>query len=339
MRIGSWSAFAGAVLAVLGAAPAAADSILPVTFHAPVQAFWGPGGTAAAFDESGEAGVGIGGGSAGIGFRVDASTGTVSGSYGGSLGFSFDDVVSTGSFALPISFGGGAGSFATAFGASMDVYGFVRDVDAGFPVGEINLHVSAPPFPVGKSLATSTSFARNLGSAAAWSGSTNFDIAALDVPPVVSLIEFGPTFRVTQGSRFTPTGIDGTLVYTHRESGATFTAPFAAGGAPLVELGLPGWWDFALQSLTLRNAYSTGFDGAVGGYFDVVVFGRFDLTTANFDLFDVSPFSLGFGSLQIPGAFSIFAQDSADPVPEPATILLAGLGLGAAAWRRRRRGA
>jgi hypothetical protein len=336
MRIGFARALAVAWLAgaAVLAAPAAADSVHTLGFQAGTQSFWGPGGTAAAFDAGGEAAIQIGAIRAGVGFDVAASTGTVRGGYGGSLSFAFADTVGTGLLGIPVSFGGGAASFNTSFGASMDVFGFATG-DTGFPFGVIDIHISAPPFPLGNTLQTSRSpVTTGLGSAATWSGATNFDIPAVSVPLIA---EFGPTFKVTQGSSFTPTGIDGTMVYTHRETGTRYETAFSVGGVPVVDLGLEGWWDFSIEDLTLRNTFRTGFDGAIGGYVDVIILGRHELTSPNFNLFDVSAFGLTFGQLGVNQAFSIFVTDAQAPVPEPGTLVLVAMVAGAAVWRKRRR--
>ena len=113
LRAGYWSwiggvaAAAGLVLA--SARPAEADSIHAVGFTAGSQAFWGPGKSAASLDEGGESSIGLLGGRVGVGFNVDASSGTVSGSYGGSLSFAAPDTFALGSgaFAIPVAFSGG----------------------------------------------------------------------------------------------------------------------------------------------------------------------------------------------------------------------------------------
>lgn len=312
---------------------ASADSVAGVDFNAPVQSFWGPGGTALAFDEGGSAGFNVLGGRAGVGFTVEASTGTVSGSYGGDLSIAHPDVYNGGStpLAIPISFGGAGGSLATSFGARMDVFGFASNIDAGI-FGTLNIHLSAPPFPIGNTLPTSASTLPGIGSTRSFSGRTNFDIAAFDfsIGPA-TIIEFGPTFKVTQSSSFRPTGISGLLEYVHRDTGLTLTKSFDLGTAPEVSFPLSGWWDFSLRDITLHNVFSTGFDGAIGGYFDVIIAGRKELTTANFNLFDVSPFGLGFSKDRVDNAFSIRAA------PEPGTCVLLGAAAGLLLLRRRRR--
>jgi len=345
LRAGYWSwirgvaAAAGVVLAAAG--PAHADSVHAVSFTAASQSFWGPGKSAASLDKGGETYISLLGGKVGTGFNVDASTGTVSGSYGGDLSFEAPDVVGFGSgaFAIPVLFSGGSGSLATRFGASLDVYAFARNLDFGV-FGTLTTQVSVPPFPFGNNLNTSKSFSRNLGSAQTWSGATNLDISAIEFPPdPFTLVEAGPTFKVTQGSSFNATGIQGTLVYTNRATGTTHSTAFAAGAAPIVDLDEAGWWDFSVVDLVLDNRFSTGFDGAIGGYVDVFGFSRQELTTKNFNLFDTASFGLAFDRPDIGNAFSIFADTAAagTPTPEPGTLALCGIGLAVLVIRRRRR--
>lgn len=163
--------------------------------------------------------------------------------------------------------------------ASMDVFGFARELDFGI-FGTLTSQVSAPSFPLGNNLNTSRSFSRNLGSTQSWSGSTNLDISAIEFPPdPFTLVEAGPTFRVTQGSSFRATGISGTLVYTNRATGTTRSTSFSAGAGPLVDLSEGGWWDFSVRDLLLSNSFATGFDAAIRGYVDVYGLPRYELTT------------------------------------------------------------
>ena len=231
----------------------------------------------------------------------------MSGSYGGSLSFAAPDTFALGSggFAIPVAFSGGSGSMSTRFGASIDVYAFARGLDFGV-FGTLTTKVSVPPFPFGNNLNAARNFTRGLGSAQSWSGATNLDINTIEFPPdPFTLVEAGPTFKVTQSSSFKATGISGTLVYTHRPTGTTRSTSFSAGAAPLVDLDAEGWWDFSVRDLLLGNSFSTGFDGAIGGFVDVFGFDRRELTTRNFNLFDTSSFALSFDRPDIDDAFSI----------------------------------
>lgn len=313
-----------AALALLGAS-ASADSVTSINFVAGTQSFWGPGGGAADFDEGGRTP-----GSIGFGFNVDASSGTVKGNYGGSLSFfapgEFDGT--GGALAIGTSFSGGSGFLNTRFGAQMDVFGFAK-ADLGI-LGTLDVELSIPPFPIGNFIDAQRNFSLGLGGATSVSGSTNFDIAAFSAPG--GLVEFGPTFKVTQSSSFRPTAIGGILEYTHRETGMTLSTYFTVGSTPVIAFPLNGIWDFSVKNLALANVYSTGFDGAVGGYVDIVVLGRSEITTKNFDLFDVSSFGLTFSTVDIPNAFSVNAT------PEPGSLALMGAAAGAfLVWRRRKR--
>jgi hypothetical protein len=321
---------AGIAALVIGLRTAEADSFTTVDFVAATQSFWGPGGSAADLDEGGRTP-----GDIGFGFSVDASTGTVRGDYGGSLGFLFPDahVVGSGPLGITTSFSGGNGFLTTRLGAQMDVFGFV-DVVIPVPLAPdipIDIEVSIPPFPLGNFLEGTRNYNLGLGGTTSVTAVTNFDINAFEASG--GLVEFGPTFKVTQASTFRPTAISGILEYTHRETGLTFSTPFTVGSTPVVDFPLYGVWDFSVKNLTLANVFATGFDGAVGGYVDIFILGRSEITTRNFNLLDVGAFGLTFSMVDIPNAFSITAA-----TPEPSSVVLLGAATGVfLVWRRRRR--
>jgi len=314
---------------VIGAAPRAeADAIGAVSFSAGSQSFWGPGKSQANLNKGGSAGVSILGVDVGVGFKVDASSGTVSGSYGGNLsllGGSSHDLAS-GFFALGSAFDANAGSLATKFGASIDIYAYAEGIGS----------FSFPGFPKGNNLNVSGSINKEIGTQATVSGSTNFDLNAFDI----WIVSAGATLKVTQASKFKATGISGKLTATHVGSGTTVQQNYTIGSAIDLDLGLVGDWVLSLSDLKLANSYQTGFDGAIGGFVDA--FGdRHEITTTNFNLFDTASFSLAFGTSAWGGSMTVSVYDSSlagsQPVPEPGTWVLLGAAGAFVAFRRRRR--
>ena len=101
--------------------------------------------------------------------------------------------LASGDYGLDSSFSANTGTLSTSFGAEIDVYGFVKSKS-----------LSAPGFPKGNTLKTSGSSKAGLGGNKSFSGKTNFDITAFGIP---YLAEVGPTFKVTQSSKFKPISI------------------------------------------------------------------------------------------------------------------------------------
>jgi hypothetical protein len=85
-----WTRAALVAMFAIGAAPPAqADAIGAVKFTAGSQSFWAPGKSTASLDKGGKVSVEILGKDIGVGFNVDASSRTVSGSYGAGLSLVF----------------------------------------------------------------------------------------------------------------------------------------------------------------------------------------------------------------------------------------------------------
>ena len=329
----SWS-LRGVLVATLAVAlavsEARADAIKTVTFTAGSQGFWGPGSSANSLNKGGRTGE-----NAGVGFKVDASTGSVWGTYGGSLkllGANAHDLAS-GSYSLDSSFTANTGRLRTSFGAQIDVYGFVGSAS-----------LSAPGFPKGNTLTTAGSSQAQLGgtppfgTGKTFSGNTNFDILTFGIP---YLAEVGPTFKVTQKSTFKPISISGTLRALHPASGTQLSRAYTVGDDVDLALGETGTWLLSLTGMSLQNTFKTGFDGAVGGFIDVIGLPRAELTTKNFDLFDGKSFNLNFGSQSWGNAMKLVVTDSTaqpdpnpQPAPEPGTIVLFGAVGAAVAYRR-----
>jgi len=318
-----WAVLAGS----LGLPAARADAIGALDFKAGSQSVWGPGRSSASLDEGGDVSVPIFGVDVGAGFNVDASTGTISGNYRGDLrlvGGATHDLAS-GLYALDSSFDATSGTLSTRFGASIDVYAFAGSFQLSFP-----------GFPKGNNLNTSGNVNVELGSNKSFSGSSPFDLDALDV----GVASVGATLRVTQGSNFRPTSIAGTLRAVHGATGTTLSRSYTIGDAIGLDLGLAGDWALSLDDLRLNNVYNTGFDGAIGG-FATFLGGRAELTTKNFDLFDSRSFALSFGRLDWSNAYTVTVVDSTPsgpaPVPEPGTWALFGIAGAFVAVRRLRR--
>jgi hypothetical protein len=314
------------VAALLLAGTAAADSVESISFVAPTQSTWGPGGSKAAFNSSGKVG-----GATHLGYTSKASTGTVRASLAGNLSFDFDAIVNpTDSMRIGMGFTRTGGSFRTDLGAEFDVFANVN-------VGRWDFKLSAPGFPVGDSLSASKSVT-GLGKKATDTDQANFNISAFWFLGV----EMGPTFGVSQTASFLAKSIAGTLVYTHRNTGTTRTAAFKVGeGAydPFVKLDKSGAWDFALANVRLANTFTTRYDAKLGGFIKVPFVDPFEWTPTGFPIMSKS-FSLGFNSISKDRAFKIFV-DSPEPapVPEPGSLVLLGCGIlafGIVRARRRR---
>ena len=311
-----WARAALIATFVIGAAPRAeADAIGTVEFSAGSQSFWGPGKSAASLDKGGRAGVSILGKDVGVGFNVDASSGTVSGNYKGNLsllGAASHDLAS-GLFSLDSAFDATGGSLSTKFGASLDVYAYVEGI----------AKLSFPGFPKGNNLNTSGSINRELGVNRSFSGSTNLDLNAFDI----WILSAGATFKVTQASSFKANSIRGNLTARHVDSGATQRRSYTIGDAIDLDLGQAGDWVLSLSGLRLSNTFKTGFDGAIGGFVDPPG-DRKEITTKNFNLFDTSSFGLSFGSANWASSMRVNVFDSSinstEPVPEPGTLVLLG---------------
>lgn len=328
-KVKLWARAALIATFVIGAASRAeADAIGSVEFSAGSQSFWGPGKSAASLDEGGRAGISILGKNVGVGFNVDASSGTVSGNYGGKLsllGAGTHDLAD-GLFSLDSAFDATSGTLSTKFGASLDVFAYVEGI----------VTLSFPGFPKGNNLNTSGSINRELGVNRNFSGFTNLDLNAFDI----WVLSAGATFKVTQASSFKARSITGTLTARHAGTGATQQRSYTIGDAIDLNLGRTGFWDLSLSSLRLANTFKTGFDGAIGGFIDPPG-ARKEITTKNFNLFDTSSFGLSFGAADWGRSMRVQVTDSSgiptEPVPEPGTLVLFGAVGAFVAYRRVRR--
>jgi len=323
--------WAGAILVLAASArEGRADSMTSLTFSAGSQSFWGPGASAASLDAGGSISTEIFGVEVGVGFNVDASSGSVSGNYRGDLSLFADGShdLASGLFRFDSAFDATGGTLSTGFGAFIDAYAYADGI----------VQVSFPGFPKGNSLNTSGAVGVELGTSKTFSGSSPFDLSAIDL----WVVSAGGTLRVSQSSTFLPTSITGTLSAFHAATGTRIDTAYRVGDAVDLALGLTGDWSFSLLDMHLNNSFRTGFDGRPGAYIDSVL-GRAELTPVTFDLYDTRSFALAFGEREWLDAWSVTVTDSralggGDPVPEPGTwalVLVAGaLGLARRARRR-----
>jgi len=311
-----------------------ADSIKSMTFNVPSNtSFWGPGRSASSIDKRGTAAISVLGKDVGVGYRVKASSGKVSGSYRGSMeltGADTFDLAGGGLFSLRSKFAPTSYSMSTAFGASIDLFGFVESVG----------QLSFPGFPKGNTLDSKSTKNLDLGDNRNFKGSANFDAAGLDL----WVVELGATLKITQSTNFKPTSIGGKLIASHVGTGTRIQRSYTIGDAIDFDLGLDGEWRFSLEDLRLRNSFSTSMGGGIGGYVDSVV-GRAELTTKPITFLSAKSFELAFGERDWLNAMSVTVFDSsatnptpgADPVPEPGTwVLMGAVGVFVAVRRMRR---
>jgi hypothetical protein len=319
---GSWLGLAAAAAGLAGAEPAAATPMsfgANLSFTAPTQSLWGPGGSTASFGVAGSTGdLDLVIARTGLRWDFGASSGTVGANVRGQLGASYDDSVARNApTPIAVSFAPTTGSFATSLGAHADLSAYFEGLPLGIPDQSLCL------FCQDYSLDAGRSFAPTLGTAR--SANDSFPAAGLGVSVVVAGVD--ASLNATQTATFRPDGVRGVLQATHAGSGATLTQSFAlsaAMGTSVVDFAFDrnGLWDLRFVGLALDNTFWTSFGASLTAsawYNFLLASGSITIPIAALNLFNGPQFALGFGSLSTT-SFSV-------SVPEPATLGLLAFGL------------
>lgn len=308
---------------------------LNLGFEAPSQSMWGPNGASFNFRASGIVGSSS---TAGIGYDIGASTGTVEGSFNGILGLNYSSHMATpGTSAISMNFTGtnNGGIVSSALGAWVNIDGYLLGTAHDLYDKGYSLQVDAPFTPqIGSTVSGSDAFVvKGVGIDLYFAG------ASLDLD-------------LQQNDYFSANGISGTMLYKHRESGLLRQASFnLSSNDPLsinANLDRAGIWDFSFLPFSLENEFKTDFDlelmaRAFYKTLDIPHWWEFwnahwdthstEYDILGLDIYDVDPFSLRFNpDVMRPDVFSVTVMN---PVPEPATIVLLSVGIICIAARRK----
>ncbi|MEM8679898.1 MAG: hypothetical protein AAGF97_11140, partial [Planctomycetota bacterium] len=301
------------VLAMLAGLTSAGTSDFDLDFSTN-QSLWqsGPSG---GFNRSGQFG-----GSAGISYSAQASTGTVSASVDGRLRATHPDrITPSTATTIDLSFRSvsGGGSISSSLGAAVEVNGFIPCV-ATIPFTSICAHPrNFSLLDAGLLVSPSRNFTPTLDSAVTASDVDN----AIGFGPNLNLIigELGAEVNVDldQSIRFTPTGVNAQLRYTHRVTGETRSSSFSVPNMSNVQVDTsalsPGVWDFEVRSASLSNSFNNDIDLDLRPTLNYV-FGEWP--SAGNSLFSIGlvneTFALNFNTMSQVGAFTIDASFPAD---------------------------
>lgn len=334
--------YLGLTLAVMAgtASPALAGPLTFASFgldFSTSQSLW-QGGPTAGLDEGGRTG-----GNVGLYYEVRANTGTVNAEQAGTLQASYMSEIPVGSQAsIGLQFTGdpNGGTVQSLFGASaeaglfVDISGCLGDIVLGICVGfPYNIDTDIAVIDEGFFLDPTTVHTPIIDTLRS---ATDADQAAgATAGPSIGPFTMGASMNLDLEQRisFTPTGLTGLACYENQdtlESGCTaFSVPTS--GETLLNLALgKGTWDIAFLDLALANLFRNQIDLELRPALDYIV-GQWPPVGQGlfgFNLLD-DTFSLDFNSIPRAGSITLSVVESAQ-VPEPASLLLLGVGLLAA---------
>ena len=330
---------AGALIALFASMPATAVST--ATFNAGFSAnesLWS-GGPSAGFDESGGAGVTA----AGISYSAVANSGTVRANVNGQIQATYDEYVDTPNSATTVrlQFNGGSSNVSSQLGANANVSGYVNFCALRNPFTGNCITRVDPTFDLldeGLLLDPSRDFTANLGVASSASDADSAVGFGPNLDLVVGELGAEVNLDLDQTIRLTPSGIDGVLSYTNRNTGQNFLSPFIMGVLDMVEVTTAelggGIWDFSLLGIDLLNSFRNDIDLELRPTINYI-FGEWPAPGASplsISLIDET-FALDFTTLNAVDLFSIEVA----AVPLPAAFWLFGSALvGFIGYSRRR---
>jgi hypothetical protein len=308
----------------------------PMNFAAS-QGLWGDGGSSVNVSERTGRGIGFY-------YSLQANTGTVNATQGALLVVDHPDVVMLGTPApITLDFSGiaGGGHIESLFGAEAEAgifidisgclgveilgvcIGIPYDIDEDIDVIDAGffLHPSSTHTPTLDLLRTATD------SDGLFDMSVGLDLGIGNLGATMD-------FDLDQTISFAPTGLSGLMLFENLDYGQTFLRSFFIPTESPVSMSMPlgsGLWRVSLLDVILGNRFRNELDLALHPSLDYII-GSWNLGTIDIPLVEDS-FALQFNRIARAGSFDIRVD-----IPEPASMILTGLGLlGIGLFRRRRR--